>query len=164
MKEAQSKEKKKNWILPTCLALIVFLGFIWFLSSTPTPSKIVQENKPKYLEVDISELYASFSDMSPYSEIQKEDLYNKAYKDKLLKTSIRADRINKASLGSQYVVLEMRDRFSCIAKAFFPSSEKDKLLKANVGSTIVFAGELKAYKYGFASCVEFGDAKVLEIK
>ena len=82
----------------------------------------------------------------------------------LIKTSIRADRINKASLGSQYVVLEMRDRFSCIAKAFFPSDEKDKLLKANIGNTIVFVGELKAYKYGFASCVEFGDSKVLEIK
>lgn len=163
MKEKQSKEKKNYWILPTCLALIVFLVFIWILPSIPTPPK-TQENKPQYLEVDVDELYATFSDLSPYSEVQKEDLYNKEYKGKLIKTSIRADRINKASLGSQYVVLEMRDRFSCIAKAFFPNNEKDKLLKANIGSTIIFAGELKAYKYGFASCVEFGDAKVLEIK
>ena len=163
MKEEQSKEKRRNWILYIFLALFLIGGLAYYGLLTPPSSKTIS-TEPKYLEVDIDELYAIFSDLSPYSEVQKEDLYNKAYKDKLIKTSIRADRINKASLGSQYVVLEMRDRFSCIAKAFFPSSEKDKLLKASIGSNIIFAGELKAYKYGFASCVEFGDAKVLEIK
>lgn len=163
MKEEQSKEKKRNWILYIFLVLLLIGGLAYYGLLTP-PSPKITTAKAKYLEVDISELYATFSDLSPYSEIQKEDLYNREYKDKLIKTSIRADRINKASLGSQYVVLEMRDRFSCIAKAFFPNSEKDKLLKASIGNTIIFAGELKAYKYGFASCVEFGNAKVLEIK
>jgi len=163
MKEEQSKEKKKNWTLYIFLGLLLIGGLTYFGLLTP-PSSKTKSAEIKYLEVDISELYATFSDLSPYSEVQKEDLYNREYKDKLIKTSIRADRINKASLGSQYVVLEMRDRFSCRAKSFFPSSEKDKLLKANTGNTIIFAGELKAYKYGFASCVEFGDAKVLEIK
>ena len=162
----EPKVKKKWYLRWWAIALWIFLGLSFLGTLFGEESIPTQKlSKPEFdLEIEIDELYAAFSDLSPYSEIQKEELYNREYKGKLIRTSIRADRINKASLGSQYVVLEMRDRFSCIAKAFFSSSEKDKLLKANVGSTIIFAGKLEAYKYGFASCVEFSNSKVLEIK
>jgi len=116
------------------------------------------------IEVSIDELYSLFWDYSELSEIQKEELYETEYKGKIIKTSIYADTISKASLSTQYVVKEMSSPYSCIAKAFFPSSEKDKLLEANIGDTIVFTGKLVNYDFGFASCLEFTDSKVLEIE
>lgn len=119
------------------------------------------------LEMSIDELTSLFWDYSELSEIQKEELYETEYKDKKIKTSIIADKIDKASLyflTGDYVVMEMSDPYSCIAKAFFPSSEKDKLLEANIGDTIVFTGKLVNYDFGIVSCLEFSDSKVLEIE
>lgn len=154
----------ENLIVPITIIAILLIGFIVFLSSTPAPQKAAkQEYKPQYLEVNLGELYATFSKVSPYTEIQKEEIYKRDYGGKLLKATIRADSVNKASLGSNYVVLEMLDSFNCYAKAFFPSSEKGKLLSASIGISITFTGKLTSYKFGFGSCTEFGDAKVLSI-
>ena len=81
MKEEQSKEKKKNWTLYIFLGLLLIGGLAYHGLLTPPSSKITTA-EPKYLEVDIDELYATFSDLSPYSEVQKEDLYNREYKGK----------------------------------------------------------------------------------
>ena len=118
-------------------------------------------NSPNEVQVNFNDLYSTFGKGSPYSEIQKENIYSTKYKDKLIKTSIRADKINKASLSSQYVVLEMRDQFSCIAKAFFSSEEKDKLLNKNIGSEITFVGKMTTYKFGFAKCITFEDSEII---
>lgn len=119
------------------------------------------------IEISMDKLYSTFSDYSELSEIQKEEIYETEYKSKIIKTSIIADKINEASLHfltGDYVVLEMSGLTSCFAKAFFLGSEKDKLLEANIGDTIVFTGKLVNYDFGLTSCLEFTDSKVLEIK
>ena len=90
MKNHDSKideKTKKQWKLFLILISIVVLIFVFNLDFSVKEEK---KNKPEYLEIDVDELYATFSDLSPYSELQKEDLYNEQYKGKLIKTSIRA--------------------------------------------------------------------------
>ncbi|MCK4808120.1 MAG: TM2 domain-containing protein [Candidatus Aenigmarchaeota archaeon] len=152
-------ENKTIHIVAICLLLVLAI----FSGSEPTQNTITQQEIIP-IEVTIDELYSSFGAYSDLSDIQKENLYETKYEGKTIKTSIRADRISDATLSSQYVVLQNSGRTSCIAKAFFPSTEKDKLLKANIGSTIVFTGKLINYDFGFASCLEFSKSKVVEIK
>jgi len=120
------------------------------------------------IEVSIDELESIFGYYSDLTEIQKEEKYETEYKNKLIKTSIVVDKIDKAALyflTGDYVVQEMYgapsfSQYSSRVAAFFPSSEKDKLLNANIGDTIVFTGKLTGYK----SRLEFTDSKVLDIK
>lgn len=127
--------------------------------STPTATK------PEWdLEMTMEEIVNTFSGLS---EIQQEEKM-KEFKGKRIKTSIYASKIDKASLSTQYVVLEMYEypyNLLPYAKAFFPSEEKDNLLKANIGDTIIFSGEFVSYKEGgLTSTVEFTKSKFIGIE
>lgn len=116
------------------------------------------------LEMSMGEIFDMFDGLS---EIQQEEKI-KVFKGKRIKTSIYVSKIDKASLSSQYVAMEMYlypYSLSPYAKVFFPSEEKDKLLKANIGDILVFSGELVTYHEGaLTSYIEFTNSKVIEIK
>ena len=136
-------------------------------SGKPQTSQSCEYVSEEIIEVSIEELYEVFWEYSDLTDLQKDNLYKTKYKDKIIKTSIVADTISESSLFSwtgQYVVKEMSGPYSCFAKAFFSSSEKDKLLKANIGNKIIFEGKLVNYDFGITSCLEFDDAKVLDIQ
>lgn len=142
-------------------------------SSDTTQQDLIKETKNKpsseeQIEISIDELESIFGYYSDLTEIQKEEKYETEYEDKLIKTSIVVDKIGEASLfflTGDYVVREMYgapsySEYSSRVAAFFSSSEKDKLLNANIGDTIIFTGKLSGYN----SRLEFTDSKVLEIK
>ena len=156
--------KNKTVHIVTIAFLVIVIAAFSGSDTTTTTSSTNSQNEITPIEVSIDELYSSFSDYSDLSEIQKEELYNTKYKDKIIKTSIRADKIDRALLSSQYVVIQKSGLISCTAKAFFPSSERNILLNANLGDTIVFTGKLVNYDFGFASCLEFSESEVVEIK
>ncbi len=147
------------------LFLVFIITAIFTIAGSPFSKNYINTYSTNdYIEVSIDELYNAFGDYSELSEIQKKELYKNKYEGKTIKTSIRADKIDEASLSSQYIVLQMSGLITCEAKAFFPANEKDKLLKANLKDIIIFTGKLINYDFGFASCLEFSDSKVLEIK
>ena len=174
LRSPENKSKKKVGLVVLTFVVIAIIIIIIFGDSwdeVAEKQRILTEQAMKEdtlkntpISVSIDELYSTFSDYSELSEIQKGELYKNKYNGRIIKTSIRADKINEASLSSQYVVLQMSGLASCTAKAFFSSSEKNKLLNANLGDTIIFTGKLINYDFGFASCIEFGDSKVIEIK
>ena len=108
-----------------------------------------------------------FDVFSGLSELQIEEKV-KEFKGKRIKTSIIADKIDKASLSSQYVVIEMYEypySYSPYAKAFFPKEEKDNLLKVNISNKIIFSGEFVNYnKGGLTSYVEFTNSRFIGIE
>ena len=62
----------------------------------------------------------------------------KEFKGKIIQTSIYVSRVNKATLSSQYVAMEMYEYpYDSLpyVKAFFPADEKDKLLNVNIGDS-----------------------------
>jgi len=130
---------------------------------TPTTPKTTTPTvtKPDYdLEMTVDEIIDTFSSLT---EIQQEEKF-KQLKGQIIKSSFRADKIDQATLSSKYVAMQMKDIVSCKAKAFFPSTEKSKLLNANIGDTIIFSGKLTSYKFGFASCVTFDNSKLIDIE
>ena len=171
IKESETiKKVKKN----TKIFVIAFIGLVIVLilifgdspSEAANKQRALTEQalKEDYVEVSLKDLYLTFSDESGLSELQKEEIYKTKYKGKIIETSIRADKINEASLSSQYVVLHVSGLTTCIAKAFFPSSSKNDLLNVNLGDEIIFTGKLINYDFGFASCLEFSDSKLIGVK
>ncbi len=118
----------------------------------------------KDLEMSLEEIFNMFRGLS---EIQQGEKI-KEFKGNRIKTSIYASKIDQASLSTQYVVLEMYAypySLSPYAKAFFPNEEKDNLLSANIGDTIVFSGEFVTYKErALTSYVEFTKSRFIEIE
>ncbi len=116
------------------------------------------------LEMSLEEIFNMFRGLS---EIQQEEKI-KEFKGNRIKTSIYASKIDQASLSTQYVVMEMYAypySLSPYAKAFFPNEEKDDLLRANIGDTIVFSGEFVTYKErALTSYVEFTKSRFIEIE
>lgn len=117
-----------------------------------------QNCKDYDLEMSISELLDEFSGLTKLQQEEKiEEL-----KGKRIKTSTLAYKIDKASLSTQYVVMD-DDYLYPSVKAFFPAEEKDKLLKVNIGDEITFIGEFVTYKKGtyVPSYVEFTKSKLV---
>lgn len=118
----------------------------------------------RVIEMTTEQIFKEFSDLT---ELQIEEKI-KEFKGKRIKTSIYVSKIDKASLSSQYVAMEMYEypyNLMPYVKAFFPAEEKDNLLKTNIGDTLVFSGEFVTYKKGgLTSYIEFTKSKVIEIK
>ncbi len=134
-------------------------------SPQATTTPIQTANKPEYdLEMTTEQIFNEFDGLS---DIQTEEKI-KEFKDKRIKTSLYVSKIDKASLSSQYVAMEMYEypyNLMPYVKAFFPAEEKDNLLETNIGDTIVFSGEFVAYKKGgLTDYIEFTKSKVIEIK
>lgn len=126
--------------------------------STNLPPIVI---KPEYdLELTLDDIINTFDELS---EVQQEEKF-KQLKGKRIKTSIRADKVNEATFSSQLVVLQMSDLYSCTAKAFFPKEYRNDLLQVGLGDTITFSGEFVDYKFGFASCIEFGKSRLLSVE
>ncbi len=117
-----------------------------------------QNCKDYDLEMSIDELLNEFSGLT---KLQQEEKI-KELKGKRIKTSTTAYKIDKASLSTQYVVMD-DDYLYPSVKAFFPAEEKDKLLKVNIGDKITFIGEFVTYKQGtyVPSYVEFTKSKLV---
>jgi hypothetical protein len=155
----------KTWLKITLgiMGLFIVLGVIGSIAN-PSDSKetgnVVNE---QITEMSMEEVFNLFNGLS---EIQQKEKIEEL-KGKRIKTSIYASKIDQASLSTQYVVIEMYDypySSSPYAKAFFPNEEKDNLLKANIGDTIVFSGEFVTYHEGaLTSYVEFTNSKFIEL-
>jgi len=171
------KEKfKKSWYKRWwAITLYVFFGFFigliilgGILSRNDTSSSSSNSNiqKPDYtLEMTTDQIFDEFSGLT---DIQLNEKL-KEFEGKRIKTSIYVSKINKATLSSQYVVMTMYEYpYSLLpyTKAFFPTEEKDNLLKANIGDTIVFSGEFVTYNKGSLTdgYIEFTKSKLIEIK
>jgi uncharacterized protein (UPF0335 family) len=167
----KTKTKKvwyKRWWAIT-LFIIVGIGILGNLfgetdtSSSYSSSSNIQAPE-SVLEMTTQQIFNEFNDLS---EIQADEK-SKEFKGKRIKTSIYVSKIDKASLSSQYVAMEMYEypyNLMPYVKAFFPAEEKDNLLKANIGDTLVFSGEFVTYKKGgLTSYIEFTKSKVIEIK
>lgn len=134
----------------------------WVLYSFFVESPSQKENVAD-LTISINDLYRTFASSS-LSDIQKKDKYEREFKGKIINITIKADLVNQATLSSQYVVIQNDGMItSCVAKAFFPKEEKDKLLRLNIGDAVTFTGKLVNYDFGLTSCLEFSDAKVVKI-
>ncbi|MBS3130799.1 hypothetical protein J4212_00045 [Candidatus Woesearchaeota archaeon] len=173
MAEKIKKAWYKRW---WAITLWIFLGttFLITLFGDPDTAKkqaeltrIAQQeaNNPSIdLEMSMGKIFDTFSGLSKLQQEEK----MKEFKGKRIKTSIYASKIDKASLSTQYVVLEMYEypyNLFPHAKAFFPSEEKDNLLKANIGDTIIFSGEFVSYREGSStSTVEFTNSRFIGIK
>ncbi|MDO8511384.1 MAG: hypothetical protein Q7S55_04420 [Nanoarchaeota archaeon] len=130
-------------------------------------ASICSSNKCKKdydLEMTSAEIFNEFKGLS---DLQVEEKI-KEFKGKRIKTSLYTDNIDKASLSSQYVAMETYEypyNLMPAVKAFFPPEEKDKLLEANIGDTIVFSGEFVTYNKGpLTDYIEFTKSKVIEVK
>src|SRR3989338_5609357 len=127
-------------------------------------------NKPSerkdcvYVEKDIERTTAQISkEFSGLTDLQMEEKL-KEFKGKRIKTSLYVDEISEAT-SSQYLVMENAYNSAAI-KAFFPSTEKETLLKVNREDTIVFSGEFVSYTKGsgyYANVIEFTNSRLIEI-
>lgn len=126
---------------------------------TTEEKPIESQNCKDYdLEISIDELLNQFSGLT---KLQQEEKI-KELKGKRIKTSTLAYKVSKATLSTQYVVMD-DDYLYPSVKAFFPAEEKDKLLNVNIGDKIIFIGEFVTYKektYG-QSYVEFTKSKLV---
>jgi len=169
---SKMSEKKQNWFIrhpvaTPILAIPLFLIFIGMINTIITeissPSSSIKDYSES-LEMSTEEIFDMFDGLS---EIQQKEKIKK-FKGTRIKTSIFVDKIDKASLSSQYVVMEMYGSpYNSLpsAKAFFPSEEKNNLLQANIGDYLIFSGEFVTYHEGaLASYIEFTKSKVIEIK
>ncbi|MEK6983729.1 MAG: hypothetical protein AABX33_04090 [Nanoarchaeota archaeon] len=157
----------KRWWAIT-LFIIFGIGILGNLfgesdNSSPSSNSNIQKTEP-VLEMTAEQIFDEFRELS---EIQIDEKV-KEFKGKQIKTTIFVSKIDKASLSSQYVAMEMYEypyNLMPYVKAFFPAEEKDNLLKANIGDTLVFSGEFVTYKKGgLTSYIEFTKSKVIEIK
>ncbi len=171
--EKQKKPWFKRW---WAITLWIFLGAMVLIALFGDPDAVEKQeeltriaheeaaNPTIDFEMSMGEIFDTFSGLS---EIQQEEKM-KDFKGKRIKTSIYASKIDQASLSSQYVVMEMYEYpYNLLphAKAFFPSGEKDKLLTANIGDTIIFSGKFVNYQQGgLTSSVEFTDSKFIGIE
>jgi len=176
----QSIEKKYNYHLSGWLKFALFIILVIIgISLTSTSDSVDSEqtgelesvDAPKEPEKEMAfEMTTAqlFSEFSKLSDLQIEEKI-KELKGKRIKTSIYVSKIDKASLSSQYVAMEMYDypyNLMPYVKAFFPKEEKEELLKANIGDTLVFSGEFVTYNKGSLTdgYIEFTMSEVLEIK
>ena len=90
-----------------------------------TRETIVPEEKSDYsLEMTSQQIFKEFEGLS---ELQIEEKI-KEFKGKRIKTTLYVDKIDKASLSSQYVAMEMYEylyNLLPVVKSFFPAGEKD---------------------------------------
>jgi len=111
------------------------------------------------LEMTIQEIFDTFTGLT---DIQYQEKL-KEFKGKRIKTSMRAGEISKATLSSNYVVLDYP--YLPAVKAFFPEEEKEKLLAINIGETIAFTGEFVSYRGRYSlNKVEFTNSKFIRIE
>lgn len=166
--------KFKKIVYPLAIIFVfVIIHVIIEGNSDSNQARINQQNlqqqqqafpsQPQYIEISINELYSIFSDSSSLTDLQREEKFDQEFKNRIIKTSIRADAIDEASLSSKYVVRQMSNSVSCIVRAFFPSEEKAKLLNANVGDEIIIIGKFISADFGFASCITFEDSRVVKV-
>lgn len=166
-KEKVKKAWYKRWWAIT-LFILVGLGILGNLidgNDTSSSSSNSNIQRPDYvLEMTTEQIFDEFRGLS---DIQIDEKL-KEFKGKRIKTSIYVSKIDKASLSSQYVAMEMYEypyNLMPYAKAFFPAEEKDNLLKANIGDALIFSGEFVTYhKGGLTSYIEFTKSKVIDIK
>ena len=156
---------KRWWAITLFIIIgIGILGNLFGESDTSSSSSSSNIQKPdSAIEMTTEQIFDEFGELS---EIQIDEKV-KEFKGKRIKTSIYVSKIDKASLSSQYVAMEMYEypyNLMPYVKAFFPAEEKDNLLKANIGDTLVFSGEFVTYKKGgLTSYIEFTKSKVIEI-
>jgi len=160
------KIEKDNWIMDYVIPIVggvllfVFIYVIFLGGFNKNDITSLEYD----LEASTEDIFSLFGGLS---ELQQEEKI-KELKGKRIKTSIYVSKIDKATLSTQYVVMEMHDypySLSPYAKAFFPNEEKDNLLNVNIGDTIIFSGEFVTYKErALTSYVEFTKSKFIEIK
>lgn len=164
------KKKLKTWqIVLIVFGVLIALSAL-FSGFNSEESSSYSTKADKEIVVIEMETEAIFDEFNGLSKIQIDEKIND-FKGKRIQTSIYIDKLNEASLSTQYVATEMYDfpySSSVYAKAFFPSEEKDKLLKASLGSIIIFSGELVTYKknaigYVDVDYLEFTKSKVIKI-
>src|SRR3990167_7680614 len=158
---------KRWWAITLFIIIgIGILGNLFGESDTSSSSSSSNIQKPdSAIEMTTEQIFDEFGELS---EIRIEEKI-KELKGKRIKTSIYVSKIDKASLSSQYVAMEMYDypyNLMPYVKAFFPKEEKEELLKANIGDTLVFSGEFVTYNKGSLTdgYIEFTMSEVLEIK
>jgi len=165
--QAVSKGKSLGKSLNVLLVLILAVTAVAVLTWIPGSSQSRQVTAPlpsrsdQVVDVTLQDLLGTFGSGSRLTELQKENAYASRFKGKRVRTTIRADEVGRASLSSQYVVMQKSDIVSCTAKAFFPASQREKLAPVSVGSELTFTGRLVGYKFGLINCLEFTDAEVV---
>ncbi|MEK9208867.1 MAG: hypothetical protein AAB910_02200 [Patescibacteria group bacterium] len=163
MTEKTKKSWYKRWWAITFFTLIGIgiLSGIFGGANTPSPSN--SNIQAQVLEMTTQQIFNEFEGLS---DIQIDEKI-KEFEGKRIQTSIYVSKIDKASLSSQYVAMEMYEypyNLMPYVKAFFSAEEKDSLLNANIGDTLVLSGEFVTYKKGgLTSYIEFTKSKVIEI-
>ena len=148
--------------LPIFLVVLIVTFLLAGCSSTSNSNTQQPENA---VEMTNEQIFGEFQGLS---DIQIEEKI-KEFKGRQIKTTINVGKIGNASLSSDYVVMAMYDypySSSPYIKAFFPAEEKDNLLKANIGDTIIFSGEFVTFKKSSIDTdyIEFTNSKLIEIK
>jgi len=151
---------RRHWAISIFLGLFL-IGIIGIITEDDDSGMTgnVVDTQDYDLEIDIYELLDEFDVLTKLQQEEKvEEL-----KGKRIKTSTTAYKITKASLSTQYVVMD-DDYFNPSVKAFFLAEEKDRLLKVDIGDEITFIGELVTYKEGIytSSYVEFTKSKLVD--
>jgi len=179
-KEGSNPEKekvKKAWYTRWwAITLFIFIG-IGVLgnifggnntTSSLSSNSNIQEDST--LELTTGQIFAEFKGLTDIQISEK----LKEFEGKRIKTSISVSKINQATFSLQYVAMEMYYypyNLMPYVKAFFPAEEKDNLVQANVGDTLIFSGKLVTYHSDLTLAglpptpyIEFTDSKVIEIK
>lgn len=125
---------------------------------------IIRQKQAYDLEMNIENLTKEFSGLTEIQQKEKSE----NFKGQRIKTKIYVSKVDKASLSSQYVVMEMYNYpYNLIPhiKAFFPAEEKSNLLSLNEGDILIFSGEFVSYKEGYmTTTIEFTKSKFLGIQ
>ena len=149
---------KRHWIFTIILSvfLLIVINAIIFSSTSQvsqgasnsnTPSSPTLNSGKQYISEDLDALIILFvSQESPYTDLQKKDIF-KQYENKWIKSSGIVKEIDDVMMSSNIVVsiINPDNPYLRGATIYFPSSEKDKLLKINPYDQINFEGRIEDY-------------------
>ena len=130
------------------LALISLIISI-FMSGCVGSNPINEASKTEVLEITWDELVDMYFELhdEELTELQKEEIFDNKYKNKIIKTNAFMSRISKEKAG--YIPVHLENPGSTLlplAILYFKSStSKEQLLELDVYSEIIFEGKLKSY-------------------
>jgi hypothetical protein len=149
------QESKKSWfarhpIWTTIFVVMLVAIVIKDLNTGSSTSTVSNSYEPNYLREDLSSILVTFTNSnSPYTDLQKEELWKTNYKGKTIRGTAYVHDVDKNMIGQLVVLADAspRDEYKISSDyaIFFESSEKEKLVSIGKGSMIQFEGTLDDY-------------------
>lgn len=142
---------KKIWFW---VVVVIFIGVIvgsnpdkgTNSSSTASSGTSATTATREYLTKSCPEYAKEFGLNSTYSDLQKDDRFNKMYKDKYVKWSGEVSEVSEGGFtGLTAQVKCLSTTFTSDILIHFPDSEKEKLMSYTKGSTIKFEAKLDSW-------------------